>query len=231
MLKTSQPLLRFKQKDLDIQDLCGLLKIYGRIGEKTLFYRFYTRIDQVFLLWGIITGVIFVTAHFFPISWHHQAISWSILTLVGSLIMAHLTHFWVKVEQLRWIVYFWIALMIVGLSITDLGIFGGIGIILINLCPLWLGLTAIGYLVMGIGMSSQTFMISGLIHVAGIQLLPYFAQWQFLLTGLIMAGCLFLLAELQWDMRPPIESQVLTSEEREFNRQQNRLRQSQELGG
>ncbi len=225
MFKKSQPLLRFKQEDLDIQDLCGLLKIYGRFGQKTLFYRFYTRIDQVFLLWGVITSVIFMTAHFFPISWHFQAIIWSILTLVGSVIMACLTHFWVTVEQLRWIVYLWIGLMVVGLMITDLGIFAGIGVILINLCPLWLGLTAIGYIVMGIGMSSQTFIISGLIHSLAIPLLTYLTQWQFLVTGLIMAGCLILLAELQWDMRSPIESPVLTTEEREFNRQQNLLRQ------
>ncbi|ACB50652.1 hypothetical protein cce_1302 [Crocosphaera subtropica ATCC 51142] len=226
LFKLSQPLLRFKQKDLDIQDLCGLLKIYGRIGQKTLFYRFYTRIDQVFLLWGIITAIIFMTAHFFPISWQFQAIIWSVLTLVGSVTMACLTYFWVTVEQLRWIVYLWIGLMVVGLGITDFGIFAGIGVILINLCPLWLGLTAIGYIVMGIGMSSQTFIISGLIHLLGIQLLTYFLQWQFLLTGIIMAGCLLLLAELQWDMRPPIESQILTAQEREFNRQQNVLRQS-----
>ena len=229
MLNRTQPLLRFKQKDLDIQDLCGLLKIYGRIGQKTLFYRLYTRIDQVFLLWGLITGIIFITAHFFPISWHFQAITWSVLTLVGSGVMAYLTHFWVTVEQLRWIVYLWIGLMVVGLGITDVGIFAGIGVILINLCPLWLGLTAIGYMVMGIGMSSQTFMLSGFIHVLGIELLRYFVQWQFLATGFIMASCLFLLAELQWDMRPPMESQVLTPEEREFNRQQNKLRQSQSL--
>ncbi len=229
MLKKTEPLLRFKQKELDIQDLCGLLKVHGRIGQKTLFSRFYTRIDQVFLLWGIITGVIFVTAHFFPISWHFQAIIWSTLTLVGSVVMACLTHFWVTVEQLRWIVYLWIGLMVIGLGITDVGIFAGIGVILINLCPLWLGLTAIGYIFMGMGMSSQTFIISGFIHLLGIELLDYFVQWQFLLTGLIMASCLFLLAELQWDMRPPIESQVLTAEERDFNRQQNKLRQSQSL--
>ncbi len=229
MLKKTEPLLRFKQKELDIQDLCGLLKVHGRIGQKTLFSRFYTRIDQVFLLWGIITGVIFMTAHFFPISWHFQAIIWSILTLVGSVVMAYLTHFWVTVEQLRWIVYLWIGLMVIGLGITDVGIFSGIGVILINLCPLWLAVTAIGYIVMGMGMSSQTFIISGLIHLLGIELLDYFVQWQFLLTGLIMASCLFLLAELQWDMRPPIESQVLTLEERDFNRQQNQLRQSQSL--
>ncbi len=227
MLNRTKPILRFKQKDIDIQDLCGLLKVHGRIGQKTLFYRFYTRIDQVFLLWGIITGVIFMTAHFFPISWHFQAITWSILTLVGSLVMAYLTHFWVTVEQLRWIVYLWIGLMVVGLGITDVGIFAGIGVILINLCPLWLGLTGIGYIVMGIGMSSQSFIISGLIHLLGIELLRYFVPWQFLVTGLIMASCLLLLAELQWDMRPAIESQVLTLEEREFNRQQNKLRQSQ----
>jgi hypothetical protein len=224
LFNTSEPIIRFKQKELDIQDICGLLKISGRIGGKTLFDRFYTRIDQVFLLWGIITGAIFITAHFFPISWHFQAILWSILTLVGSVTMAFLTHFWVKVEQLSWIVYLWIGLMLVGLAITDFGIFSGIGVILINLCPLWLGLTAMGYIVMGIGMSSRTFIISGLIHLLGIGLLPYLVQWQFLVTGLIMTVCLLLLAELQWDMRPPIESKVLTVEQLEFNRQQRQLR-------
>ncbi|MGK7880241.1 MAG: hypothetical protein AB4060_09095 [Crocosphaera sp.] len=224
MLNRTQPLLRFKQKELDIQDLCGLLKIYARIGKKTILYRFYTRIDQVFLLWGLITGIIFVTAHFLPISWQFQAIIWSILTLIGSVVMAYLTHFWVTVEKLRWIVYLWIGLMLIGLGITDVGVFAGIGVILINLCPIWLGITAIGYIIMGIGMSSQTFIISGLIHLLGIKLLGYFVQWQFLVTGLIMTTCLLILAELQWDMRPPIESQVLTSEEREFNRQQNKLR-------
>ncbi|ELR99170.1 hypothetical protein [Gloeocapsa sp. PCC 73106] len=226
MFKLPKPIIRFKQEELDIQDLCGLLKIYARMGQKTLFYRFYTRIDQVFLLWGIITGVIFTTAHFFPISWHFQAILWSIITLAGSMGMTFLTHFWVTVEQLRWVVYLWIGLMLIGLGITDLGIFGSVGVILINLCPLWLGLTAIGYIVMGLGMSSQTFIVSGLLHFLGIKILPYLAQWQFLITGLIMTSCLLLLAELQWDMRPPIESQFLTSAELEFNRQQNQLRQS-----
>lgn len=226
MFNTSEPILRFKQHDLDVQDLCGLLKISGRIGEKTLFHRFYTRIDQVFLLWGIITGAIFITAHFFPISWHFQAILWSILTLLGSIIMVSLTRFWVTVEQLRWIVYLWIGLMVVGLAITDIGIFGAIPSILINLCPLWLALTAIGYLVMGIGMSSQTFILTGIVHLLAIPFLSYCVQWQFLVTGLVMMGCLLLLAELQWDMRSPIEYKVLTVEERAFNHQQQKLRQS-----
>ncbi|MGK7930591.1 MAG: hypothetical protein AB4041_04045 [Microcystaceae cyanobacterium] len=227
MFNTSEPILRFKQHDLDVQDLCGLLKISGRIGEKRLFHRFYTRIDQVFLLWGIITGAIFITAHFFPISWHFQAILWSILTLLGSVVMISLTRFWVTVEQLRWIVYLWIGLMVVGLAITDIGIFGAIAFILINLCPLWLALTAIGYLVMGIGMSSQTFILTGFVHLLAIPLLSYCVQWQFLVTGLVMMGCLLLLAELQWDMRSPIEYKILTVEERAFNHQQQKLRQSQ----
>lgn len=227
MFNKFEPILRFKQKELDIQDLCGLLKIDGRIGQKTLFYRVYTRIDQVFLLWGLITGVIFTTAHFFPISWHFQAIIWSIVTLVGSVVMAFLAHFWVKVEQLCWVIYLWVGLMLIGIGITDWGIFGSVGLILINLCPLWLGLTAVGYMIMGWGMGSKTFIMSGILHLLGIELLPYLTQWQFLITGLIMTSCLFLLAELQWDMRPPIESKILSAEELEFNRQQNQLRQSQ----
>ncbi|MGK7942335.1 MAG: hypothetical protein AB4062_19685 [Crocosphaera sp.] len=225
MFNPSEPIIRFKQKDLDIQDLCGLLRINVPIGSQKLFCRLYTRIDQVFLLWGIITAVIFMTAHFFPISWHFQAILWSIITIIGSVIMAYLANFWVAVEQLRWVVYLWIGLMLLGLGITDWGIFGKVAIVLINLCPLWLGITAIGYIVMGIGMRSRAFILSGILHGLGIKILPFFAPWQFLITGIIMTACLLFLAELQWDMRPPIESGILTEEEMEFNKKQNQLRQ------
>ena len=227
MFNLSTPLLRIKQKEVDIQDLCGLLRIHWRVGQTTLVNNIYTRIDQVFFIWAIITAGIFLTAQFCPISWQFQAILWSILTLIGTVGMVCLSYFWVVVEQLRWVVLLWSVLMLLGVGITNIGIFCSVPGILINLCPLWLGLSAFGYIVMGWGMYSRTFILMGVLHLVGIMFLPYVLGWQFLTTGLIMAISLILLSELQWDMRPPIESKVLTSEEIKFNRKQNQLRQSQ----
>ncbi len=227
MFNLSLPLLRIKQKEVDIQDLCGLIKIHWRVGSTTLINNIYTRIDQVFILWALITAGIFFTAQFCPISWQFQAIVWSTLTLIGTAGMICLTHFWVVVEQLRWVILLWSGLMLLGLGITNIGIFGSIPVILMNLCPLWLVLSAIGYLVMGWGMYSRTFILMGIFHLLGIMVIPYVPGWQFLTTGLIMASSLILLSELQWDMRPPIESKVLNAEQIEFNRRQHQLRQSQ----
>ena len=228
-LRTSEPILRLKQKQLDVQDLCGLLRIHWKIRQKTLISLAYTRIDQVFLLWGLIAIAIFATAQFLPISWHSQAIAWSMVTIIGTVGMACLSDFWVKVEQLRWVVYFWAGLMAVGLVITDIGIFCGIGTILINLCPLWLGLSAVGYIGMGLGMGSLAFILTGVIHLLSICFLPWAVSWQFLYTGLVMTSCLLILAELQWDMGQwnAIEldqSAILTAEEINFNRSQKLLR-------
>ncbi|MEQ9481127.1 hypothetical protein [Coleofasciculus sp. F4-SAH-05] len=54
--------------------------------------------------------------------------------------MVVLTNFWVKVERLNWLLYFWGVLMIGGVILTDLSIFLGWGNVLIRLCPLGLGL-------------------------------------------------------------------------------------------
>ncbi len=229
MFNTSKPIIRFKQHDLDIQDLCGLLRIRGRLGKRTLFHRFYTRIDQVFLVWGLITAAIFATAHFAHWSWQFQSILWSAFTIIGSIAMACLTDFWVKIENLRWIVYLWLGLMGVGLGLTNLGVFGGVGLILINLCPLWLGMIAIGYIVMGWGMCSRAFILCGILHLLAICLIPYTIGWQFLFTGVVISGCLLLLAEVQWDMRSPVQSEALTTTELQFNLRQQQLRQSKEF--
>src|SRR5919202_892023 len=101
----SEPILRSKQEALDFQDRQGLLRIDIKIGQKTLISAFYTRIDQVFVLWGVISAAIFITAQFLPISWVIQAALWSVLTLMGTVTMVTLTHFWVKVERLRWVLY------------------------------------------------------------------------------------------------------------------------------
>ena len=222
----SGPILRAKQHELDIQDVCGLLRIHWQIGPFNLHSAFYTRVDQAFLLWGTISFVIFAVAHFFPISWSLQAYVWSALTIAGTIAMTNLTQFWARVEQLSWVVYGWGILMVAGVVLTDLGIFLGWGNILSNLCPMWLALVALGYFITGIGLQSRSFLFIAGIHALGLAVLPNVISWQFLFTGIVMGGCLMLLSQMQWDMRPPIESPVLTETERVFNREQHRRRQS-----
>ncbi|MGK7877033.1 MAG: hypothetical protein AB4426_28200 [Xenococcaceae cyanobacterium] len=220
------PILRRKQKSLDYQDLQGLFRLQLRVRNKTLFSAIYTRIDQVFVIWGLISAAIFITAQFAPISWMTQAIVWSVLTVIGTGAMIVLTHFWVKVERLSWVLYSWVILMLAGVVITDLGIFLGWGQVLIHLSDLWLGLSAVGYFCTGLGMRSRAFIVSGMIHLLGIAMLPYVGGWQFLTTGLVMIANLFIFAETQWDMRPPIENYAfLTAEQKQFNKKQYKLRQ------
>ncbi len=228
LFNSAEPIIRRKQHALDFQDRQGLLQLKLEISNKTLFNSLYTRIDQVFVAWGIITAVIFFTAQFAPINWVTQAVFWSILTGIGTVGMTILTYFWVKVERLQWILYSWIVLMLSGAVVTDLGILLGWGQILMHLCDIWLGLSAIGYFCTGLGLRSRAFILAGLFHIFGIFILPFFMGWQFLVTGLIMTANLWIFAETQWDMRPPIDNySVLTEEQKEFNRQQYSIRQAE----
>jgi hypothetical protein len=223
---STEPLLRSKQQELDFQDLQGLWNVNWRVGRFTVLSRFYTRIDQIFVVWGLLTAIIFATAQFFPISWATQGLIWTGLTVVGTVSMSVLAWFWVTVERLRWVVYCWSALMLLGVVLTDLGLFAGWWQILSYLCPMWLGLCALGYLCTGVGMRSRTFIVTGCIHLFSIPLLHYVPAWQFLATGFVMSGCLLFLSELQWDMRPPVEFAVLTEAQRQFNHRQHQFRQS-----
>ncbi|MBF2018166.1 MAG: hypothetical protein IGS23_23820 [Rivularia sp. T60_A2020_040] len=224
-LTLSQPLLRDKQEDLDYQDLQGIWRISGKIGNIRLISGFYTRIDQVLIIWGLICTGIFTTAQFLPVSWATQAILWTTLTVIGSAMMIAFTWFWVSVERLRWLIYAWMILLLSGVVLTDAGIFLGWGEVLMRLCPLWLGLSAVGYMITAWAVKSRTFVITAAIHLFGILLLPYCGGKQFLATGLVIGMSLLLLAELQWEMRPPINYDVLTPEQKEFNKQQNLRRQ------
>ena len=222
---SSEPLLRRKQTHLDIQDLEGLIRWNFTIRKRTLLSWLYTRIDQVFLLWGWITAVVFMTPHFFPaVSWTHQAIGWTFLTATGIGLMTALAWFWVEVERLRWLIYLWSGLMLFGLTLTDYGIWAGSGLILAHLCEVWLTVCALGYGAMGIGMRSRTFLLMSFLHLGIVPVIPLVMGTQFLVTGIVMSGSLFFLAEVQWDMRPPIESPVLTAEQQSFNREQWSLR-------
>ncbi len=222
---STEPIIRIKQQDLDVQDLKGLLKIQLKIGDLTLFSGFYTRIDQVFWLWAVSTLIIFMIAQFFPISWISQAYWWSVLTVVATLAMGALAYCWVRVEQVTWIIYWWALLMFGGLGLTNFGIFWGWSSLLPHLCPLWLMLCALGYFGTAWGLRSRAFILAGLFHLLGMVIIPYVGGWQFFTTGAIMSGTLLLLAEFQWDMSTPIESKLLTVEELSFNQDQHRKRQ------
>ena len=220
----AQPLLKEKQEELDIQDLQGLWRINWKIDRITLYSGIYTRVDQVFIIWAVIVGVMFATAQFLPINWTIQAIWWSSLTIVGAIAMMSLTWFWAGVERLRWVVCGWAILVLTGVVFSDLGIFLGWGEILIHLCPMWLSLSAIGYLFTGIGLRSRALCLAGCLHFLSVGFLSYVGGWQFLTTGAVMSCSLLLLAQLQWDMRSPIEYALLTSAQQQFNRQQHQQR-------
>jgi hypothetical protein len=225
-IDSPQPIFRCKQAAIDVQDLEGLLRIHWQIKDLTLYSSFYTRIDQVFLLWGFITAIIFFTAQFVPIDWATQAPIWSILTLLGTVGTVRLAWYWVTVEQLRWVVYCWVGLMLGGLVLTDLAIFGiGWSDLLMYLCPLWLGLSGVGYLCTAWGLRSRSFFLGSIVHFLAIALLFYLPQAQYSIAGMITSGMLFLLAEVQWDMQPSSSYELLTAAERQFNQQQRELRQ------
>lgn len=222
-----EPILRRKQPQLDIQDLKGLIYWEWKLNGTSVFTLLYTRIDQVFLLWGWIVGVIFLTPQFFPtFAWTHQALLGTVLSMVGLGGMAAFAWFWVKVEQLRWLLHLWGGLVLLGLGLTNYGIFVGVGAILANLCSIWLILCGFGYVFMAVGLRSRTFLIAGGLHGATIALLHLVPAHQFLITALVMAGTLFLLAEVQWDMRSPVASPVLSSEQTAFNQRQHQLRRT-----
>jgi len=219
------PILQPKQAHLDVQDLCGLLRVRWQLGRQTVLSWMYTRIDQVFLLWGWIAAIIFLTPYCFPgLSWSQQALVWSGLTIVGTGLMAGLAWYWVQVERLRWVVYCWATLMLAGIAVTDYGIFASVPLVLMNLCQLWLVLSCVGYVVTGIGMRSRSFLLVAGLHLLALPLLYWWPAEQFLITAMVIAGSLFGLAELQWDMRPPQDADLLSEQELAFNRAQQRQR-------
>ena len=199
LLHSTKPILRRKQRDIYCQEYQSLVSLYLKIAGKTLYSGLYSCLDQVFIIWGLIVAAIFVTAQFLPISWTTQAIVWSILTLAGTLSMMILTHFWVKQQQLNWILYLWVMLMVSGVILTDCTIFLGWGWLLIHLSHLWLGLCSLGYIITALGLSSRALLLVGLGHLLGIFSLPYVMGWEFLATAGIMVVSLLVLAETQWD--------------------------------
>ena len=202
----SVPPLRRKQINIAVQDLEGLWHVQFPLGKNRFFSKFYTCLDRTCLLWSLLLIPIFGTAQFFSVSWMLQAGLWSTLSLVGTAAMVSWTYYWVKIERLTWVLYGWVILMLLALLLTDLAIFLSWGKVLANLCPLWLGMSGIGYFATGFAVRSRALLAASLFHVLGILILPYTGGWYFLFTGAVMVFSLLVLAELQWDMRQQINT-------------------------
>lgn len=204
------PLLRRKESAFAIHDLPGLWRVHWQLGNTIVLSTFYTRIDQACLLWGIISAIIFTTAQFTTLDWQFQALVWSGLTLVGTGAMVRLAQYCASVESINQVISAWVALMLAGLVITDLSVFLGWGTVLTSLCPLWLGISAVGYIITGLKMRSRAFFLVSLAHLLGIVVLPYVAAWQFLVTGIVLGASGILLGELQWDSSGVCSTHSLT---------------------
>ena len=200
----SVPPLRRKQLNIEVPELEGLWQVQFPLSKDRFYSQFYSCLDRTCLLWSLLLIPIFGTAQFFSVSWMLQAGLWSALSLVGTAAMVSMTYSWVKIERLLWVLYGWVILMLLGLLLTDLAIFLSWGKVLANLCPLWLGMSGIGYLGTGFAVRSRALLAASLLHLVGILILPYTGGWSFLFTGTVMVFSLLVLAELQWDMRQPI---------------------------
>jgi hypothetical protein len=169
----SLPPQRRKQLNMDVQELEGLWQVQFPLGKDRFYSKFYTCLDRACLLWSLLLIPMFGTAHFFPVSWMLQAGLRSVLGLGGTPAMVTMTYSGVKIERLTWVLYGWVILMLLGLVLTDWGIFLGWEKVLANLCPLWLGLISIGYLGTGLAVRSRALLAASLFHLSGILILPY----------------------------------------------------------
>lgn len=203
--KSTQPILQRKKLSSDTRQLLSMKCLRIKSAEKFWLSGIYTCIDQAMLVWGVVAAIIFFSAQFLPISWVDQAFFWSIVTIIAIVVMTVLTYSWTVWEKVSGLLYCWIFLMILGIVVTDGAIALSWGSILSHLCELWLGLSAIGYLVTGWMMRSRAFFLATIIHGGMIFLIPLFSGWQFAVTGLVMMSNLLLFSEVQWDMLLPRE--------------------------
>ena len=170
----------------------------------------FTRIDQAFLLWGVLTLVIFSLGQFSLLSWSLQAVIDAALTGVGIALTSRLTWAIACQAKLRWVVLLWAVLMSVGTIATTYGIFYSSGLILSHLCVLWLALCVAGYGAMAIGMRSRCFTAACLVHLGALATpfyesitgLSHTSGWQFFYSGLVIASTLFFFSFVPWDRQP-----------------------------
>lgn len=197
----SDPLSPSYPEPIGVQGPGGLLKTYLKRQIKTFTTICLTELDQAFIAWGLIALVIFSMAQFSSLNWTTQAVIDAALTGAGIAGTSALTWEIASLAQLRWVVFLWAILMMFGMVLTAYGIFGGIGLILMNLCPLWLGLCAFGYGLMAVGMGSRCFSACTLVHGVAIAGLPFNPSWQFFTSGLVISLTLLFFSVVPWDMR------------------------------
>ncbi len=170
----------------------------------------FTEIDRAFLVWGVLTLIIFSLAQFSSINWTTQAILDAALAGAGIAITSGLTWAIASSAQLLWVIFLWAGLVSTGAIVTAYGIFCSDVWILSNLCLLWLGLCAIGYGVMAAGMRSRCFTAACLVHLGAtiffqkglvIEFLSI-TSWQFFYSGLVIASTLFFFSVVPWDRQP-----------------------------
>jgi hypothetical protein len=224
----NEPLLPPHPETVGMQDLNGLIKAHLKQAKKQTNQQTIgqiahqlaevirspfsavslSQLDQAFIAWGFIALAIFSLAQFSQMSWTTQSLLDAALTGIGIALTAKLTWRLACSERLRWVVGLWSVLMAGGTLATVYGIFYSIGIILANLCPLWLGLCSAGYLAMGIGLRSRCFSAASVVHAIAILEIAIHPGSQFFTSGLVMALTLFFFSVVPWDMRA-IEAEEL----------------------
>ncbi|MGB3298239.1 MAG: hypothetical protein WBA76_08205 [Phormidesmis sp.] len=201
----NEPLLPPQSETVGMQDLHRLVRAQFKCIAERLAMPFpsvsFTELDQAFLVWGFIALTIFALPQFSGLSWTKQALIDAALTGLGIVSTAKLTWRLACSENLRWVVGLWTALMSGGMVATAYGIFYSVGIILANLCLLWLGLCTAGYLAMGVGLRSRSFTLASLVHGLAIMALQIHPAGQFFISGLVMSLTLFFFSVVPWDMR------------------------------
>lgn len=210
------PIVLKKPSAFAIQDLPGLWRLHLQVRHVTLYSTFYTQHDQACLIWGILSAGIFAAAQFLPFNWGTQALVASVLTLIGVILMVQLTHHFAVVERIRWVLYQWAALMVLGVVLTDLGLLCSWGELLGHICPIWLGIIGAGYLLTGLGMRSRAILLISAVHFLAIGALHYVGMWQPLTTGAVISLSVLLLAELQWDSNEVCGYQAQRSAEYDY---------------
>ena len=190
-----------------VRSLGSLLRAYLQQWVKVFSAIRLTELDQAFVAWGLAALLIFSLAQFSTLSWSIQAVLDASLTGATVAGTSGLTWQIAEIARLRWVVLLWAVLVSCGMGVTAYGIFCGVGFILVNLCPLWLGLCALGYLAMAIGMRSRCFAACSLVHGLAIIGLTFHPGWQFFTSGLVMALTLFFFSVVPWDMREVTNSE------------------------
>ena len=179
----------------------------------------FTEIDRAFLVWGTLTIIIFSLAQFSPLSWQTQSAIDAALTGLGIASTAQLTWRLAHSENLSWVICLWAVLMAGGMIATAYGIFCSIGIILINLCPMWLGICALGYFAMGLGLGSRSFSAASVVHAIAVLFLILHPSHQFLTSGLVIALTLFFFSFVPWDMKETEAEELCGVKPKEYSKE------------